>query len=191
VHQVVCAQQKMPQLLCHAYNNWVLSIIMKKLHKAPKQQQGFTLLESLLALFVLSFGLLGVAGMHAQALQTGFVASQRMLAVSKAEEIIERIRSNRRGLDDYTRTPASRDCTVGLGAVSCSPREMAEDDLFIWRQEVSNVFDPITVATGVLVETLDDPNLDPTGALRIITVSIDWTAKDVAYNYTAIAEVGP
>lgn len=164
---------------------------MKKLHKTPKQQQGFSLLESLLALFVLSFGLLGVAGMHAQALQTGFVASQRMAAVSKGEELLERIRSNRRGLASYANGPESGDCTIGDGSTFCGPTEMAADDLFIWELEVTKVFAPATVETEVLVEVINDPTLDPVDDIRIVTITIDWTVKNVAYNYTTVAEVGP
>jgi len=164
---------------------------MKKLSKAPKQQQGFTLLESLLALFVLSFGLLGVAGMHARSLQTGFVAAQRMAAVSKGEELLERIRSNRSGVASYADGPNSGGCTIGDGSVSCPPADMAADDLFIWEEEVTKVFYPATVETAVLVETINDAALDPAGVVRKITVSIDWTVRDVDYNYTTTAEVGP
>jgi len=164
---------------------------MKKLHKTPTQQQGFTLLESLLALFILSFGLLGVAGMHAQSLQTGFVAAQRMAAVSKGNELLERIRSNRVGRASYAGAPASEGCTIGNGSVTCTPVQMAADDLFIWQQEVTNVFAPATVATDVQVVTIGNLILDPTSALSVVTISLDWTVRDVDYNYTTIAEVGP
>ena len=62
---------------------------MKELLKIQKKQQGFTLLESLLALFILSVGLLGVAGMHAQAMKTSFVAAQNTEIVIKGEELID------------------------------------------------------------------------------------------------------
>jgi len=161
---------------------------MKKLLITPEQQQGFTFIESLMALFILSFGLLGVAGMHARSMQTGYVATQRMAAVSKGEELIERIRSNPRGIASYSGGPASNDCTIGDGSVICTPAEMAADDLFIWRQEVNATFPSPTVSIQVVTI---DPVLDPAQVLRSVTVSIDWEVRDVAYNYTTVAEVGP
>ena len=47
-------------------NEKILTMKKNRHFHLKESQQGFTLLESLLALFVLTIGLLGVAGMHMQ-----------------------------------------------------------------------------------------------------------------------------
>lgn len=54
------------------------------------RNQGFTLIEALVALFVLSIGLLGVAGMQLSALQGAHMAYQRSLASVIAMDAQER-----------------------------------------------------------------------------------------------------
>ena len=149
-------------------------------------QQGFTFLESLLALFILSIGLLGVAGMHSNALQTGFSASQRMAAVMKGEELLERMRANPQGVADnaYAGTATSYGCTSGN---TCTTSEMAQDDMFIWRAEINSMFPSSTIQ--VLNGTLPAA-IDPNGQITEVTISIDWTSRNISYNYTTVAEIG-
>lgn len=54
-------------------------------------QRGFTLIEALVAVLVLSFGLLGVAAMQLKAMQGGHVAYQRSLATLIAMDANERL----------------------------------------------------------------------------------------------------
>ena len=158
---------------------------MKDLLKIQKKQQGFTLLESLLALFILSVGLLGVAGMHAQAMKTSYVAAQNMEIVIKGEELIERMRANRGGLADYAGAPASHGCTSGS---TCTTAQMAADDLFIWGEDLNAMLPSPTIK--VVVGTIDAA-LDPGGVIREVSISVDWTTKNINYNYSTVAEIGP
>lgn len=52
---------------------------------------GFTLVEALVALLVLSFGLLGVAGMQLKALQSAHAGYQRSIASLAAQDAQERL----------------------------------------------------------------------------------------------------
>lgn len=156
---------------------------MKKLLKTQQKQQGFTFLESLLALFILSIGLLGVAGMHAQAMKTGFVASQNMAVVLKGEELIEKMRANPVGLADYAGAAASHGCTSGS---ICIPSQMAADDLFIWQDDLNAILPTPTVQ--VLVNTTPE---DPAGDVREVIINIDWSTKSINYNYSTVAEIWP
>ena len=58
------------------------------------KQQGMTLIEVLVALFVLVTGVLGAIALQTNAKQGSFDAMQRSLASALAQDIIERIRSN-------------------------------------------------------------------------------------------------
>lgn len=57
----------------------------------PHATRGFTLVEALIALLVLSFGLLGVAAMQLKAMQGAHVAYQRSLATVIASDANERL----------------------------------------------------------------------------------------------------
>lgn len=151
-----------------------------KLHLKNKQS-GFTLLESLMALFVLTVGILGVAGLQMQGMQAGNVAKQRMLAVSYAEELIERIRANPIGADGYDGAPASYGCSSGS---VCTQAEMAADDLFIWTDNVNRGL-PGTPTVNVQVTPVNDVALDPENIGRIVTVNIAWVDRGDNYTFNS------
>lgn len=158
---------------------------MKEVTKMQNKQQGFSLLESLMALFVLTIGLLGVAGMNAQSMRTGYVAAQRMVAISKGEELIERIRANPAGIDSYDDPAVSYSCT---STAVCIPAEMAADDLFIWEDEVDKAF-PGTPTVDIQVLNNVGALLDVGGVVREVTISISWVSRGDNYNHTAVTEV--
>lgn len=62
--------------------------------QAPRAAQGFTLIETLVALAVLSIGLLGVAGLQLVGLRGNLSASSRTQATYFADDIIDRMRAN-------------------------------------------------------------------------------------------------
>lgn len=88
--------------------------------------RGFTLLELLVALLVLSFGLLGMAGLQATGLRNNNNALQRTHASVLALDIIERMRANRTAAanGDYD-LPMSDDPPT-------SASSQAETDLALW-----------------------------------------------------------
>lgn len=61
-----------------------------------RRQRGFSLLEALVSIVVLSFGLLGVAGLQATSLKYSRDARNQSVAVNLAREMAEMIRSNAR-----------------------------------------------------------------------------------------------
>ncbi|HET9034244.1 MAG TPA: type IV pilus modification protein PilV [Dokdonella sp.] len=63
--------------------------------------RGFTLLEVLIALLVLSFGLLGLAALQAYAVKANQSANFRSQATSLANMMLDNIRANRVNLGDY------------------------------------------------------------------------------------------
>ncbi|CAN0001208.1 unnamed protein product, partial [Phaeothamnion confervicola] len=117
--------------------------------------RGFTLIEVLITLVILTFGLLGIAGLMAKGQRIAFEAFQRQQAVALATDMAERIRSNRllasvcppgpacttytagapvitplgTGVfyNDY-RTGAIKDCAT----LVCSIQELAMYDIGLW-----------------------------------------------------------
>jgi type IV pilus assembly protein PilV len=63
-------------------------------HLVQRRASGFTLIEALVALVVLSIGLLGVAGMQIAGLQANQSAASRTQASYLADDIIDRMRAN-------------------------------------------------------------------------------------------------
>lgn len=73
---------------------------LPKRSKPPKpsrtlNQSGFSLLEVLISVIILSFGILGMVGMQAAALQANRDARLQSVAVSFARELAEMMRGNR------------------------------------------------------------------------------------------------
>ena len=76
-----------------------------------KQQKGFSLLEIMIAVMVLSIGLLGMAAMQAVALSSNQEAQFRIQALAIAEDLSSRMRTNRMYVNidrnKYTLIPAA------------------------------------------------------------------------------------
>ncbi|MGC4403711.1 type IV pilus modification protein PilV [Methyloversatilis sp. MC4-4] len=89
---------------------------MKKPVEAHRQA-GVSLIEVLVALFVLAFGMLGIAGMQTMAMKANQSAFERNAAVISANSIVERIRSNQRWERDgsYNRALPTGACTAPEG----------------------------------------------------------------------------
>ena len=96
--------------------------------------QGFTLLEVLIAVVVLSFGLLGLAGLQAAGVKNTHSASLRTLAVQQAYDMGDRMHANSEGIlaGAYdaigTSTPADPACITS----GCTAAELATYDQFAW-----------------------------------------------------------
>ena len=109
-------------------------------------KRGFTLIEVLVTLVILMFGLLGIAGLMAKGQRASFEAYQRQQALALANDMVERMRVNRLQSTAYaagapTATPLGlgvnyddlitaviTDCAAG----NCSAAQLAAYDLALW-----------------------------------------------------------
>jgi type IV pilus assembly protein PilV len=96
-------------------------------------QRGVSMVEALVALVVISVGMLGIAGLYLTSLQSSRTAGLRAQAVSLASDMADRIRANRRGLDAYDSAGYGGAAAIqGCDAADCTPEELAEDDIARW-----------------------------------------------------------
>jgi type IV pilus assembly protein PilV len=104
---------------------------------APDRLGGFSLVEAMVSLVVLSVGMIGIAALHGQGLSASNTAQFRSLAVNLTADMADRIRVNRLGQADYGGAAADRDCDAG--GIDCTAAQMAQHDLFVWSRQVQQM----------------------------------------------------
>ena len=144
------------------------------MHKSSnnKQQRGFSLVEVLIALIIMSVGMLGIAGMYVQSMQAGRTSMFRHQAVTLAGDVADRIRANPRAGIAYAGFGANHNC-VGAG-VDCSEAQMAANDILIWDQEALD-----SLPNGDVIVAFDDTVNPP-----LYTITIQWTEPGEVLNYS-------
>ena len=68
---------------------------MKKPFASHRRMAGISMVEALVALVIISVGMLGIAGLYLCSLQAGRSANLRMQAVNLTTDLADRIRANR------------------------------------------------------------------------------------------------
>ena len=135
-----------------------------KLH-TTRSLHGFTLIEVLIALIVLSVGMLGIAGLYVHSMQAGRTSILRHNAITLTSDIADRIRANPRAGAAYTlaNPGTASDCVANK--VNCSRDEMAATDIFSWSQQAAD-----TMPDGSVAVVFDSGPTPPTYA-----ITISWT----------------
>ncbi len=108
----------------------------------PRQNQaGFTLLEVLVAFFVLSIGLLGLATLQGVALQGNNKSFHRSIAMVQAYDMADRMRANMAGVNagSYDSLPVSGSVDSTCLATGCTPAQLAAIDGDKWNEELARV----------------------------------------------------
>lgn len=116
---------------------------------------GFTMLEVLIAIVVVAFGLLGLAGLQVFALKNNQSASLRVAATNLTMDIVDRMKANYLGVinGSYNQpstaayTAFAPACTQNVG---CPFNTMAGNDIAQWQQRLA-----ATLPGGVGVICLD------------------------------------
>lgn len=139
---------------------------------------GFTLIETLVALLVLSLGLLGLAALQAQSLRFNTDAYLRTQATTLAYDILDRMRANNTGASSgaYERTAAPTGTIKNCDSVTCNATELALYDCDRWYKALAaRLPRPLTTASSI----------DSTGNQH--TVTIRWTERDMEVVQTWVA----
>jgi type IV pilus assembly protein PilV len=99
------------------------------------KQSGFTMVEVLVALVVLAIGLLGIAALYLNSLQSGRTAIYRTQAVNLAADLADRIRMNRTAQAAYGTLFADAEVEVAncYTTGGCIDTDLASSDLARWK----------------------------------------------------------
>lgn len=92
-----------------------------------RRSRGVSMLEVLVAIFVLTIGLLGTASMQSQMQTTQVESYQRAQAIVLLQDMVDRVNANRKDVANYVAADlglASQDCSV--------PTTVAGKDLCEW-----------------------------------------------------------
>lgn len=125
----------------------------------PRAARGFTLIETLVSLLVISIGLLGVLGMRIASLKTTANANARATASVHAADMLDRLRAN------PVRATFGEFNLSLLAATPTNPATIAQQDLSQWRGSLS-----ANLANG-----LGSVQVDPDGQATIV---VQWTERD-------------
>lgn len=129
--------------------------IRQALRTSRDGQRGATLIETLVALLVLSIGLLGVAGLQMQALRGNHGAHLRSQATMLAHDIADRMRANRTLALTGVYNIAVGDVPTGA--------TLAALDLAAWKESLDDIL-PEGDGAVVLVG-------------NIATITVQWTDR--------------
>jgi len=132
-----------------------------------RAQHGVSIVEALVALLVLSIGMLGIAVMYLESVKANRTALSRTQAIQLVNDMADRIRANRGAGDKYTLTASSKltgaidYCTKN----NCTSDQLANYDLLQWVDAVDKTLphggDGKTAPQGTITYTPGALTSDP------------------------------
>ena len=106
-----------------------------------QKQRGLTLIELLVAVLILSIGMLGIAGLQLGALKSNTNAFYASQGIWLAYDMADRMRANNVGVRanaynglDVDGTETAVDCSSG-----CTPGVLATYDAYVWGQKIATL----------------------------------------------------
>jgi type IV pilus assembly protein PilV len=117
----------------------------------------------MVALAVVSIGMLGIASLYTQTLGAARTTQYRSQAINLLADMADRIRANRLGGAAYAGAAADNNCDL-IGGVTCTSAELAADDLYNWGASVERL-----LPAGAWDVTRNAGTLPPT-----YTILVQW-----------------
>ena len=160
------------------------------LHSDPAscRQTGVGMVEVLVALVVMSVGMLGIASLYVTTLQAKTTSLSRMKAVNLAYDMADRIRANPTAGASYAITATTSlsapgvTCiqTASTAAVTCTDVQMAQSDLFQWSNMVTDAITGLPGGPSVKRVITDTPRNGTTP--EILTITLTWREAATSTN---------
>ncbi len=158
--------------------------------RGPRADAGFTLLEVLVALVVLSIGLLGVGKLMLVASRANDSAYLRSQATALAYGIFDTMRSNRLTAltGNYNVNPVSGVANPGFdcATATCSSAQIAQYDLYKWQGALTQALGPSGDGT-ITTNNVIDPVSGSQQTLAVITVQWNDQVAQQTINGVAAA----
>ncbi len=150
---------------------------MTKRFNSINQSHGVSMIENLIALLVISIGLLGLAGLQASTLRNATDATYRATAVQQAKDMVNRIIVNTAGVTagNYSAIPpAPPSPATFCDAATCTAAQLAVFDAWEWNTANTNML-PGGGGTVVGIP-LAIPSPNPSLVSTLFTVTVRWDA---------------
>lgn len=144
------------------------------------RERGFSLLEILIALVILSIGLLGLAALQTMSLRMGHDSYQRTQATMLAYDMVDRMRANPVGVANGAYdSVAAADNPSGANCVltGCTADDVAYYDIRSWH----------TALAAKLSEGAGSISADLATGKRTITV--EWRENDVLVTLEVLVQL--
>ncbi|TGG91085.1 type IV pilus modification protein PilV [Natronospirillum operosum] len=132
---------------------------------AAERQRGVSLIEVLVAVVILAVGLLGLAALLGNAMQSNQHAQGRTQAVFLASDMMERLRANRNNIEDYAPLPFMdnpADCNTSWAPDNST--SVAANDIGEWQNSLRCL-----LPDGNGRVTLNDD---------LVTITVRWVEVD-------------
>lgn len=154
---------------------------MKPNANNKNRHQGFTLIEVLVTIVVLSLGLLGLAMLQLESLKHNTDAYFRTQATMLAYDIMDRIRANvneaRSGSYIAAGPPQTAE-TCGATSTGCSTAtDLANYDLTVWYQKLGEVLPADTNPSSIELNG------------NQITVTVRWREREISKQRSWVVEL--
>ena len=155
-----------------------------------QRQRGFSLIEVLVTIVILSTGMLGIAALYVESLKSGQSALARTKAINLAADMADRIRVNRAGEEFYVTNssqapaaPAVRcGSSMGINAVVCTESEMAGYDIWQWKTALGNTNDNDAKKAG-LANARGSITRNTATNPTTLKILVEWSEKSSEQNY--------
>lgn len=152
-----------------------------------KKQNGLNLLEVLVAAFLISLGLLGMAGLQVKSFRATHNSYQMQQATQLAHELLERMRSNRSAVlagsykinavaATYCTNPLAFSCQTN----TCNATQMALDDMYrVMCGYGAGSGINGALLNGQLIVDCPDPSAECSKGVRL---SLQWNERNSSKN---------
>ena len=147
-------------------------------HRCPAPRhaiRGFSLIEAMVALLVLSIGLLGIAALYVETLRASRTALYRTEAVVQATDLADRMRANRNPANAYA---CGSPCVPANGG-----NAIADADLADWMNAIA-----AALPAGSADVAFTAPSATPP-AIYVITVNGTEVGQDDPATYQLRVEI--
>ena len=165
---------------------------------ASRALRGFTMLEVLISIFIMTIGLLGLAGMQIRAQQAELESYQRAQALILVNDMIDRVNANRSAAQCYNFTAAANGTPfAGGGTANAAPvcgafgtietRGRANTDLTEWHGALNGAAEQLSGASvGAMTGARGCVSLDTTVNPNQYRVSVAWQGSTPTRNPTSV-----